>query len=164
MRLGVTTDAARVLRVPGTLNHKHDPGKPVVLKMLGRDYNFATELAHVAATPPVVGATTKLASVAAIPPLDLTNFPAPPAAMASLNPQDSLAAGIKVYEDRPLNPDAVIQNCPHFRDAMLTHGAGYGQGLWMLDVLACTFLDDGCRWAHYMSKGHKTYEEGPTPI
>lgn len=158
--VGLTTDAARVLRVPGTYNRKRDPAKPVVLKGLGRDYDFDTALAHLAAIKPAGGVSATVRRQ----PFDMKAFPGyrPPAAMTSLNPQDSLAAGINVHDDRPLSPDEVIKNCPHFMDAMLTHGAGYGQGLWMLDVLASTFLDDGERWAHYMSKGHKTYDKDDT--
>jgi hypothetical protein len=76
--VGLTTDAARVLRVPGTYNLKRDPAKPVVLKGLGRDYDFATDLAHVAATPPVVGNKSK-----PVLPFDLTTFAGwrPPACM-----------------------------------------------------------------------------------
>ena len=94
-------------------------------------------------------------------PFDLKNFDGwqPPAAMSGLNPLDSLADGLRVHDDRPLSPDAVIQNCPHIQEAMVTHGAGYSQGLWMQDVLLSTFLDDGRVWAHYMSKGHKTYDK-----
>jgi hypothetical protein len=155
--VGLTTDAARVLRVPGTYNLKRDPAKPVVLKGLGRDYDFATDLAHVAATPPVVGNKSK-----PVLPFDLTTFAGwrPPACMADLNPLDSLAAGINVHDDRLMNPDGMIQNCPHIQEAMVTHGVGYSQGLWMLDVLASTFIEDGRSWAHYMSKGHKTYGDG----
>ena len=82
--------------------------------------------------------------------------------MASLNPLDSLGVGINIYDDRPLNPDGMIKNCPHIQEAMVTHGKGYGQGLWMLDVLVTTFLDDGRTWAHYMSKGHKDYDKDDT--
>ena len=58
-----------------------------------------------------------------------------------------------------MNPDGMIQHCPHIQEAMITHGAGYGQGLWMLDVLTSTFLDDGRRWAHYMSHSHNKYDK-----
>ena len=117
--VGLTTDAARVLRVPGTYNRKRDPAKPVVLKVLGRDYDFATELAHVAATPPVVGTTTKPAAVGAIPPFDLSRSTATAAHVAwRRSTRRQPRCGINVHDDRPLKPDAVIQNCPHFQNAM----------------------------------------------
>jgi hypothetical protein len=37
----VTADAARVLRNPGTLNHKYDPPRPVVLKQRGDLFEFS---------------------------------------------------------------------------------------------------------------------------
>ncbi len=58
---GLTTDAARVLRVPDTFNRKHDPAKPVVLKALGRDYDFAKDLTHVAT--PVIATSALPAQV-----------------------------------------------------------------------------------------------------
>jgi AAA domain len=104
-------------------------------------------------------------AIAAAPPFDMKNFAGwqVPASMAGLDPvADNLSAGLNIRDDRPLNPDGMIQNCPHIQEAMITHGAGYGQGLWMLDVLTSTFLDDGQAWAHYMSKGHKTYDKADT--
>jgi hypothetical protein len=103
-------------------------------------------------------------AIAAAPPFDLSKFKGwrPPASMSGLNPLDNLSDGLNVRDDRPLNPDAMIQNCPHIQEATVTGGAGYGQGLWMLDVLASTFIEDGRTWAHYMSKGHKDYDPADT--
>jgi hypothetical protein len=42
---GLTTDIARLLRVPGTLNHKYNPPRPVQLLHLGGMYDFPTALA-----------------------------------------------------------------------------------------------------------------------
>lgn len=42
---GLTTDIARILRVPGTLNHKYTPPRPVQLLHHGQPYNFASDLA-----------------------------------------------------------------------------------------------------------------------
>ena len=52
---GLTTDCARVLRVPGTFNYKTTPPKGVRLAwLLPTDYDFAAALAHikVAVAPP----------------------------------------------------------------------------------------------------------------
>ena len=45
---GVTVDCARVLRVPGTFNHKMVPATEVKLLALGVDYDLKVALAHVA--------------------------------------------------------------------------------------------------------------------
>ncbi len=50
---GVTTDPARVLRVPGTKNYKTDPPKEVKLLSLAPDYNFAQVMPHLCTMAPV---------------------------------------------------------------------------------------------------------------
>jgi hypothetical protein len=42
----ITTDAARVLRVPGTSNNKQVPSKPVKILLLAADLSFASALSH----------------------------------------------------------------------------------------------------------------------
>jgi hypothetical protein len=42
----ITTDAARVLRVPDTSNKKQDPPKPVKILLLAADLSFASALRH----------------------------------------------------------------------------------------------------------------------
>ena len=150
---GVTTDEARILRVPGTFNYKTTPPRACRLAGLGRPHNFAVDLGRLATVAPVK--ITAAVTRSALPGYHI------PACMAGLNPTlDSLALGINVHDETPLNPDGMIKNCPHIQEAMVTGGADYSQGLWMLDVLVTTFLDDGRTWAHYMSKGHTTYDKG----
>lgn len=65
--VGVTTDSVRILRVPGTLNYKHNPPKPVwQVGALGPDYDFATTLAMLAA-PNIVEKASRLAPVGRLP-------------------------------------------------------------------------------------------------
>lgn len=162
---GVTTDCARVLRVPGTFNRKTTPPRSCRVAALGRDYNFGVDLGRLATIAPAPAAVT--ATVTALnpaSPIDLTSFlgKRPHPLLSHLDPSDSLAAGLNVFDDRPLNPDEVLKGCPHILEAARTHGAGYSQGLWMQDVLASTFFEDGLVWAHYMSKGHTTYSKDDT--
>lgn len=162
---GLTTDAARVLRVPGTFNCKFTPPAPVRLAHLGAAYDFAavlSGLATIGAKAPVTAAVTGAKQVL---PFDMSAFTGkrPALSFAHLDPQlDSLAEGIATRDDRPLNPDQVFKSCPHFRDAAVTHGQGHGQGLWMLTMLAATWFEDGRDWAHYMSKGYPTYTRDET--
>jgi Protein of unknown function (DUF3987) len=156
---GLTTDSARVLRVPGTLNRKRDPATPVVLIGLGGDYDFATELAHLAATLPVVTGTV---TTAPAPQVDAQFLTPAAAAFGVADPNDSLAAGLNVRDDRPLDVEGVIRGCEYFADLATNHGRGVGQGLWMQGVLACTFLDQGRRLAHYFSNGYATYSHAET--
>ena len=124
---GVTVDEARVLRVPGTVNNKTVPAKPV--KLLGlapTDYTFKDVLAHLAVAAP------------------------------------ASTSGVHAHHNTPLDYTGVFVGCPHFQQAFQTHGRDSSQGLWMLDVLASTFLKDGKQIAHTLSKGYPTYTEEET--
>jgi Family of unknown function (DUF5906)/Primase C terminal 2 (PriCT-2) len=52
---GCTADAARVLRVPGTKNWKHNPPREVKLMGMGKEYDFATDLAVLTDVAPAPG-------------------------------------------------------------------------------------------------------------
>ena len=155
---GLTTDSVRVLRVPGTFNFKTTPPKGVRLAALSpHDINFAAALAHIR-----VVSTTVTAPVTK--PVGLLYDPKlfPQRAPTEMQGIDSLAAGMHVNDDTPLDYAEVVKNCPHFRATAQTKGAGTEQGLWMLDVLATTFMQDARPFAHYLSKGYKTYTPGET--
>jgi hypothetical protein len=159
---GLTTDPARILRVPGTLNYKTNPAKAVKVCPLGDSYDFAGRLSGLAALAPSVTAAVTHNGPQPTP-FDLSSFKGPATAFSALAARDdNLATGINTYDDRPLPPDAVFKFCPHFADAAITHGKGYAQGLWMLDVLGATFMDDGRRWAHYFSEGYASYSVSET--
>ena len=159
---GVTTDCARVLRVPGTWNRKNEnePPRAISIKWLDpTDYAFAVQLADLPgyATGPVV-----TAAGTPEPPFDLSGFGRPDPAFAFLDPSESLSEGLNRRNDTPLDAAGVFQGCPHFQHAFKTHGADASQGLWMLDVFASTFFDDGYRIAHTLSKGYETYTREET--
>ena len=50
---GLTTDAARLLRVPGTLNHKYNPPRSVELLHLGTMYDFQPALSVLRGAAPI---------------------------------------------------------------------------------------------------------------
>lgn len=158
---GLTTDEARVLRVPGTFNQKTLPPKAVRLAHLGASYNFPNALGRLAAIappPPATAAVTKDAS-----PIDLTGWSPMAAAFAALNPQaDNLATGLNTRSDLPLKIDQVIKSCEHFQDAAATQGKNHSEPLWNLTLLASTWFEDGRKVAHLLSKGYPTYDEGAT--
>jgi hypothetical protein len=167
---GLTTDEARVLRVPGTFNNKSMPPRPVRLAHLGANYDFTAVLPALAAlvpavASPVTGPVTTGARAAL--PFDLTKFP--PNGMAAafhqagLNPQfDSLATGIGLHSDLPLKLDEVVQRCEHFQEAAATQGRNHSEPLWNLTLLASTWFEDGRDIAHYFSKGYPTYSRAET--
>jgi hypothetical protein len=166
---GLTTDEARILRVPGTFNNKQIPSRPVRLVHLGASYDFKTALAHLSALAPQKAplAVTAAVSAKTVLPFDLAQFTgrgmnALLAANLPLPQYDSLAEGINLHNDLPLNPDEVFKHCGHFQDSALHHGKDHGQGLWMLTMLASTWFEDGRQWAHYFSKGYPTYTRDET--
>lgn len=160
---GVTADPARILRVPGTFNHKIAGQKRAVKILgLGCDYDFATDLSGLA----VVGTPRVTATVTKTAPFDLSAFQGqkmhPLVAPMLASATDKLSDGIKLYNDLPLDPTNVFKECPHFRDSIAHGGKGQSQGLWMLTVLASTWFENGRDFAHAMSDQYPSYTEDET--
>lgn len=161
---GLTTDAARILRVPGTLNHKYNPPRPVELLHHGQQYNFATDLAflkHASEslersalhTPPLV-APVKPGAV----------FDTPDPAFAGLTSDDALQAGIGARGPFLVDPAPIFADdgCSFLRDAKANGGADYANPLWNLSVLCTAFMENGNAIAHEISKRHLTYTPDDT--
>jgi hypothetical protein len=160
---GLTTDAARILRVPETLNYKTEPPKPVELIHLAQDdYDFEQKLNML---PPLVPGGTQAVTVTVTPENVATTFTGqkPADAFAHLDPNDRLSAGIK-HDDAPLNPAGIFASdgCLFFRDAFRTHGKNHSQPLWNLTILASTFLHNGEKFAHELGSGHPGYTPDST--
>lgn len=158
---GLTTDDARVLRVPGTPNYKHTP--PTACTLLGlakTDYDFEQALGKFRTYERPVTATVNAVTKAATEYFDPAAFPPRPVPPGETY-DNSLEAGIG-YSDAPLDWKPIVAACPHFAEAWKTHGAGYEQGLWMLDVLSATFMEDALPVAHVLSLGHKGYSRDET--
>jgi hypothetical protein len=155
---GVTGDCARVLRVPGTLNFKYTP--PAAVRLLGlkdTDYDFARDLAVLPTMSPV--ASMAVANRFFDPALFRPG--ALPPEFASL-PLDSVGAGIEKREAPPVDVFAAAKECGWLKEALVTGGKDFGQGLWNLSVLTAVFLEDGHELAHKMSKGHPEYNYDET--
>jgi len=147
-----TVDAARILRIPGTFNHKHNPPKPV--KLLGTPLDFDYTLERIKrALDPYVGAIT-LRSPA--PELDTALFP-----QGAPVEDDELGAGI---EDARPPVDIEKIDCPFIIDALVQGGKGYGNPLWNLTTLIATFCEDGRAKAHLMASGHDEYRPETTDL
>ena len=152
---GVTIDSARILRVPGTLNHKTNPPKPVkLLGMQVSDINFAKDLAVLPTIAQTITATVKNNQM-----IDLTNFPKrvpPPEGI------ESLAEGLEREEMLPLAWEPLVKECAFIRDALITGGKDYSQPMWNLTTLAATWMEDGHALAHKMGKAHSGYSAEST--
>ena len=152
---GITTDCARILRVPGTYNFKTDPPRPVtLLGMRAEDYDFAVALAKIATT---VTSVVRLPSVAST--FDLSLFPKRPPPAEGV---ESLAVGLEHSERPPLDFQPVVKGCPFYRDALINGGADHSQGLWNLAILGTTFLEKGEQIAHAIGDKHPDYTPDTT--
>lgn len=155
---GVTTDRARILRIPGTLNHKTTPPKPVKLLALDPDYDFATMLSMLPGVAPAVVTT----AVTPAGHFDLRNFEGKTPSQVFTNlKSESLSEGIK-NELPPLDPTEIFKGCGFFRDALNTHGKEHTQPLWNLVILATTFWQNGKNFAHALGSEHPGYTPAST--
>ena len=151
---GVTTDAARILRVPGTFNYKQMPLRPVrVLGLRAKelDYDFATSLSFLATIVPVsvrVGGSGFL-----------EGQQSRSSAFNAL-PKESLSEGL--HDETPLDPFPIMKGCAFLRDALVTGGETYSQPMWNLTTLAATFMENGHALAHKMGARHAGYTPAST--
>jgi len=168
---GLTTDAARILRVPGTLNHKYTPPRPVELLHFGTPYNFETTLLflkqfNLAAQQRLHansdnssqhGEQRELIEPGAI-------FDAPDAAFAALAPDSALQDGIEKTGAFLVDPKPIFAKggCAFLREAFQTGGRDYDNPQWNLSVLCTAFMENGNAFAHEISKGHPGYSPDDT--
>lgn len=147
---GLTTDSARILRIPGTLNHKYTPPRLVeLLPLPERDYDFGLSLSFLKGVVP-----------APAPGLQISDS-FDPAMFAGKIPiialdGTNLSDGIKP-RNVPLDPKPIFKKCRFLRDALFNGGKDYDNPLWNLSLLCATFMENGHELAHEMSKGHAQY-------
>ncbi len=152
---GLTTDDVRLLRVPGTLNHKYDPPREVELLPLPlAAYNFERELAFLTTIAPVAPSSSTQ-----VPLFDAAKFKGVTPILAA-SATDTL--GIIEKRETLLDPRPVFTQCAFLRGAFANGGADLDNPLWNLSVLATTFMENGNEFAHQISKGHATYTETDT--
>jgi hypothetical protein len=160
----VTADIGRVLRLPGSFNHKEKTPRPCrLLPQPLKLYDFAAALKFLTEIAPVgqprVEAASAPHSIFAEG-ANLDSFKNPPIFVTN-DPNDRLSAGIDKFGDRPpLDPRPIFKDCAFYRNAFRTGGKDYGQTLWMYSILGTTFMESGRAYAHKISEGHATY----TPV
>ncbi len=144
----VTTDAARILRVPGTLNFKSQTPKPVTIELAQpQDIDFEKTLGWIKVAVPHTHQSLPRGNVISDPAL----FPKKQLS----NEPDNLGAGLDATA--PLDWKTVAEECPHYREALVHGGRGHNQGLWMLTVLGATWFADARQFTHRLSNKHATY-------
>jgi hypothetical protein len=156
---GLTTDCARLLRVPGTMNYKYDPPRPVELVgMTGKQYNVSTDLAF------LLGVAPGLPAIAPTKPAGPSNHNIE--ALRGKVPPLALRA---IVDDLPPPGDIVDPHrifaeggCPLLQMAHATGGKEFSQGAWNLTTLAATFMANGNALAHRMARGYDGYSHEET--
>jgi hypothetical protein len=160
----LTTDIARILRVPGTFNHKYDPPELVRLSPLPLTlYDFANldflkQFAGQVAAP---GAQTPTHSIF-VDGKNFANFSKPSPLFDAFKGEPGLDAGIGKFTDTLLDPRPIFDGCGFLREAQQAGGANYGNPLWNLSVLCSAFMENGNAIAHEISRGHANYTHAET--
>lgn len=143
-------DGARILRIPGTLNFKTSPPKPVTLMSLGEICSF-DDISETLA--PFIGLT----------PMGNSDFHAFPFERRQPTIDGSeLGEGIVVYEAKKVTLEQLAEACPFIADAACDGGANYNNPLWYMTLQAASFLEEGREAAHLMSFQHATYDPEQT--
>jgi hypothetical protein len=151
----ITTDAARILRVPGTRNNKQVPPKPVEILLLEPDLSFASALSHLPkpiAEECPLGDEGGVANPAVLEGEQADDFEGPSPDEFKRNEDD--------FPPLPFKP--IQEGCPFFADGHATHGKEHAQPLWHLTILATTFMENGKQLAHALGNEHPDYSH-PTP-
>jgi hypothetical protein len=163
---GLTTDIARILRVPGTKNYKYDPPREVKLadNLPLRMYDFTTQLQML---PPLAGQIKTPPATAAksifwegITDAQRATFDTP--APWSFPDEPGLDAGIDKFADILLDPHPIFTQCGFYLEALKNGGKNNDQPQWNLAILGTTFMERGNEIAHRISKDHVAYAEADT--
>lgn len=147
-----TIDAARVLRVPGTLNYKYDPPREVTIQGNMVEYDYSNDKIKQVLEPYQVQVpySTLNASMTILPP------------RTPISGVSDLALGVDTSGLAPVNLDSVLLECPFLAEAVVTGGKHYSNPLWNLTNLIATFTEGGSNDAHRMADGHSSYGPGET--
>lgn len=146
----LTSDHARVLRVPGTYNFKKD--HPVLILSTAPAMGFADFAQRISAyadreTVPLVAAAGPKKAAAPVP--------GQPAAASVFG--DNLGT-----TNDPLNFDRIVFACPQLQHQVATRGAGTGEQLWRAALGVVKFCDRMELAAAAVSDAHPEYSPAAT--
>jgi hypothetical protein len=149
--LALTTDPARVLRVPGTLNYKTQFPRPVgIIRQNPDDYDFGAEL--------------KLLWERGVEEGRSATGGQPFGALGSVG-EAFRVEGVEVEDFgifTTITAEDLAHVCPWIKTALETGGKDYDQPQWNLTTLCATFLEDGNEAAHQFGCEHEGYTEPST--
>jgi hypothetical protein len=147
----VMADAARILRVPDTINWKYEEPKPVAIVQSatrGKIHDFAAAFSPCLTAAPAAQSSNVVQLLGPVP-----------AAFAHL-PVNNMGAGVEDYPPMPVEP--ILAGCPWLREAYETGGKDFCEPEWNLTTLAATFMEDGHALAHKFADRHPDYSFGET--
>ena len=157
-----TVDSARILRIPGTKNFKHNPPRDVELTSLGKQIPLVDMKAvllpfmGVARPGRTASALTGSPSAGSSPFEQAGVLPLPSdpsAAEANLE----LGAGVSEPMVDDIKIGDVIKSCAYIARVIGTGGIDEPQPLWFLTAAVAGFLEDGRQVFHQMSEKHSGY-------
>jgi len=141
-----TVDSARILRIPGTKNHKSDPARDVTLMSLGGEVSLDTIRSVLAPYDGVVTGGS---------PFEQDGFVRK--AGAKIEANDELGANMPQTSAVELRVEDVGKNCGFIARTLATGGKDNAQPLWFLTASMATFMEDGRDALHAMSDKHPGY-------
>lgn len=148
-----TTDAASILRLPGSLNHKYTPAREVEVVREGPIHSLEDFVASIQAEVPVV---------TSVPTLFGGGFSVPLHAKAEL---DDLSS--RLYDDKKFSAEKILlqsiegTGCDIFREAYEDQ-ANTPEQIWQALMSVLVFCDDGEAVAHFTSMEHPNYTHAET--
>lgn len=154
--VGCTTDSVRILRVPQTINCKHQPPKPVTLVGTGPTYDFSTALAALVSS-------TSVAPRRGLAPLPAGGLTVPARFVGRTDKIVVAPEQLPPAQGPLLVPAApVIQGCPFLLKTLREGGDGLPEPLWYQSLRCATYMEGGEKIAHQLSKGDDRYTEAGT--
>lgn len=161
---GVTIDCARMLRLPGTLNHKVNPPVPVQLAYAEAPYDFDQIKAILAPyTTPIIAASSTHNVILHPRTKNLVEglIARPFNEAALLN--DELAGGIgQPLGTQVVSKDALVKECRFMMAAALTKGSQFLEPQWWDSIQLAVHTFEGEEFAHEISCGHEGYSHDAT--
>ena len=154
---GVVIDAARLLRIPGTINYK-DPANPHPATLdQALNYTYPLSIFEKALAPYKV---SYVPSVTGPPAKGLPAGMVPNPKLAGLPQVPRLDAGIDQWV--PSLEDVIHGGCLWLGELKASHGASCSEPEWFEAMKVCSFLEEGPDLAHELSSGHPGYTEADT--
>lgn len=154
---GLTSDAARILRPPGTTNQKGGLKAPVVALDKQSTGDYPNQLV-LQALQPFLGQVPASSTVVAFPTGSPLAGGAPATAFAGVNQNMAAAAQANMPTSRHHSFEVVAQRCLQVSQSLAVGGAGDPYQLWYLGFLTLAhYCVDGPAKAHDISKGDPRY-------